>query len=225
MENITASTWTAQEEETIAKIMAGESLARIKAIQSMQRRKSVSKSLSRRLNLQDPFNSAVRCQDDRCHKCAAMADEVDEEMAAFLDIMLNGKQRSGNYFLVQRDPVTGLFPVSARMDGPTLESGDANGLVCVRRGKSRSMAGKAVVPTPEAITGKNVDGLMAFPTGMGLDAPSGKPIKALRGRPRLPEKDKRLAASERQARWRQKQARIQHAMLPAEARADLEAQL
>jgi hypothetical protein len=140
-------------------------------------------------------------------------------MAAFLDITVNGKQRSGEFILVQRDPATGLFPMSAKMDGeadapelvpkvphePALElTGDGliEGLVYVRSRKSGELKENAVLPIPEAITGENVDGLMAFPAGMCLDTPGGKPIKALRGRPRLSEDQKRLAASERQARWR-----------------------
>jgi hypothetical protein len=122
--------WTGQEEETIAQIMVNENVRRIEAIQAMQRRKRAASSISQRLKLQDPFDSLARCQNRRCVECALSSGESDLEMTAFLDVMLNGKQRSGDYFLVQRDlrnghvpgdPTTGLFPVSARMDdGPSV---------------------------------------------------------------------------------------------------------
>jgi len=127
--------WTVQEEETIAHIMANENVGRIEAIQAMRRRKKTSKPLSHRLKFKDPFESSAHCQNRHCIDCALTFGETDLEMTAFLDLMLNGKQRSGDYFLVQRDRAAemvagstvfrGLFPVSARMDGdlsmPALE--------------------------------------------------------------------------------------------------------
>ncbi len=120
--------WTAQQEEMIARIMGNENVSRIDAIQAMQRRKKSASSISQRLKLQDPFDSLARCQTRRCLDCA-LAGELESEMTAFLDLMLNGKQRSGEYFLVQRDPTAemvagstvfrGLFPVSVRMDSVT----------------------------------------------------------------------------------------------------------
>jgi len=216
--------WTAQEEETIGRIMASGNVPRINAIQAMRRREQASKSLSRRLKLQDPFNSSASCQSG-CPECALTSGDIDPEMAAFLDIILNHKQRSGEYFLVQADPATGFFPVSARdydLTGadelglvakdpyePALEltkDGIVGSVVYARPAKSRTGDENAVLAYPEAIRDANVDGLMPFLSEMTQDpTPLVGPIKALRGRPRVTGEQKRLAASERQARWRRKQ--------------------
>src|SRR6266478_5322571 len=124
--------WTVQEEETIARIMGNENVGRIEAIQAMQRRKKSANTISQRLKLQDPLDSLARCQKRRCVECALASGDSDLEMTAFLDMMLNGTQRSGEYFLVQRDPAAemvagstvfrGLFPLSARMDNDVFVS-------------------------------------------------------------------------------------------------------
>jgi hypothetical protein len=208
--------WTAQEEETIGSIMASEDVPRITAIQAMQRRKQAGKSLSRRLKLQDPFNSSACCQDG-CPECALTSGEIDPEMAAFFEIMLNHKPRSGDYFLVQRDPATGFYPVSAR-DGdltgadellvpkepyePAVEltkDGIIEGRIHVRQAKSRTDDENAVLASTEAIKDENVDGLMPIFAGVAQDPiQTAAPIKALRGRPRVTGEQKRSAASERQ---------------------------
>jgi hypothetical protein len=228
MESQTMS-WTPQEEKTIAGIMAGRNLTRIEAIQAMQRRKKAGQSPSHRLKLQDAFDSSARCQNDFCAECALTSGEIDPEMAAFLDIVLNNKQRSGKYFLIQRDPLTGLFPVSARMDGDPESKAEAEsglvpkepyesaleltkdgvieGRVFVHHAESGTAEGNAVPPPTEAASDENVDGLMPISSRVAqVPTPSESPIKALRGRPKGTGAQKRLAAAERQARWRRKQA-------------------
>jgi hypothetical protein len=235
-----APQWTAHEEETIARIMGNENVSRIVAIQAMQRRKKSASSISQRLKLQDPFDSPARCQKRRCVECALASGENDLEMTAFLDMMLNGKQRSGEYFVVQRDPAAemvagstvfrGMFPVSARVGDafmpqaadsseqvelvpkepyePALEltkAGIVEGRVYVRRAKSATSGENALTRPTEPITAPNVDGLMPILVGM---APEPMPFrnqnKALRGRPKVPDSQKRLLAAERQARFRHK---------------------
>jgi hypothetical protein len=234
--------WTVQEEETIARIMAEENVGRIEAIQAMQRRKRSASSISQRLKLQDPFESLARCEKRRCIECALASGDSDLEMTAFLEMMLNGKQRSGDYFLVQRDPAAemvagstifrGLFPVSARLHGdvsvshaaestgielvpkepfePSLEltqAGIVESRVYVRRAKSTT-SGENALPRPtEPITTANVDGLMPLLADMAPEPiPSENPNKALRGRgrPKVPDSQKRLLGAERQARFRDK---------------------
>src|SRR5258708_5632282 len=101
--------------------MADENVSRIEAMQAMQRRKKAEQSISRRLKLQDPFQSSARCEKRRCLECALTSGDTDPEMAAFLDIMLNGKQRSGEYSLLQRDPslktITTEMPLYASVAG------------------------------------------------------------------------------------------------------------
>ncbi len=226
--------WTAREEETIARIMADENLVRIDAIQAMQRRKKAGQSLSHRVKLDDPFQSSARCQNRRCLECTLTSGDTDAEMTAFLDIMLNGKQQSGEYFLVQRDPsrktittemplyasVAGEFPVSARTDDsvdgmvpkepyePALElteAGIVEGQVYVWRAKSTTVEENTPSGRTEAISALNVDGLSPLSAQVTSGpVPSQSAIKRYAGRQRISEQEKRVTAAQRQARWRKR---------------------
>jgi len=248
--------WTVQEEETIAHIMGNEKVGRIEAIQAMQRRKKTSKSLSHRLKFKDPFESSAHCQNHHCIDCALTFGETDLEMTAFLDLMLNGKQRSGDYFLVQHDPTAemfagstvfrGLFPVSARMDGdvfvseaeasteridlvpkepfePALEltlAGIVESRVYVQRKHTFGEFRKSEETEVLGMAGNksaNVDGLMPVLENLDPDTTLfGNPNKALRGRgrPKVPDSQKRLSGAERQVRFRDKK---RHASAPVVA--------
>jgi hypothetical protein len=189
-----APQWTAQEEETIARIMAEENVGRIEAIQAIQRRKKSTSLPSKRLKLQDPLDSAIHCQKRRCLDCAS--GQIDPEMAAFMDIMLNGKRRSGEYFLVQRNPNEemrvgsevlplppnrGLFPVPKTFD-ETENLPHRFNMSEKRNAKIGLSDNLTIDPLPNfALRG--------------------------RGRPRVvSDAQKRLLAAERQARYRDKKA-------------------
>ncbi len=251
--SLSVTRWTADEEQAIARIMAAESLTRIEAIQAMQRRKRAAKSLSHRLKLQDPFDSAADCQKHgqkrRCLDCASASGETDPEMTAFLDMMLNGKKQSGAYFIVERDPdaemragstvFRGLYPVSARVDDlpepdewldlitkepyeAALELTEAGIIesrvysrvhrVSEHKQPTSLTSDESEILAPSLNMGVNVDGLIPGspelnPEDHSASEGSLEPNKALRGRgrPKMPESQKRLSAAARQARWREKQ--------------------
>jgi hypothetical protein len=215
--------WTAQEEQTITHIMADEAVSRIEAIQAMRRRLKASRSISHRLKLRDPFDSDVRCQAEKCWECAVATGEVEPEMASFIEIMLDGRDRFEEYIPVRPDPVTKLYPVSAKTDD-TATNGDwglirteeasleltsdgaIEGRVYVRKPTPPDTLGNAEKTLSEAIRGTNVDGLMPILKGVARPPIPESPIKALRGRPTVTDQQKRQAATERQARWRRKAA-------------------